>query len=99
MRLVPVQLGSPLPEGTLYRKLVQPEFDGQVVELLPGRAAEVNPRNGVRRRKLLGHVAERGPLVGKRAVTIRPGEYVSHDPAPCRDLVGILVRLPQHRVM
>jgi hypothetical protein len=48
---------------------------------------------------LLGHVGEREPLVGKRAVTIRPDEYVAHDPAPVEISLGILVRLPQYRVM
>ena len=49
-----------LAERVLDRQLVEPELVGELVQLLLGRAAEVDPDDGVGSLEVLGHVGDAG---------------------------------------
>ena len=54
-----VELGSLVgPERILDRELVEAELVGQLVQLLVGRPAEIDPDDGVGPREVVGHVGD-----------------------------------------
>ena len=74
MRGVVVDLGSLVgSQGIFDGQLVQPELVGELVELLPGGLAEVDPDDGVGPLEVLGHVGDGEVLGFERPFAVHPG--------------------------
>ena len=93
MRGVPVEL-RPLvgPERVLDRQLVQPELAGELVELLLGGPAQVDPDHRVGLLEVVGDVGNREALGLERSLAIHPGQGSAHDPPPTGRNAGVVSR-------
>jgi hypothetical protein len=72
------QLRALAAENVLDRELVQPQSAGEIVELLLGRVAEVDPFRRVRELEAFCHPGERKALLDERSFAVHPGVHVAH---------------------
>ena len=79
MGRIVVELGALMgTKGILDGQLVQAELARELVELLLGRSAEVDPHHGVRLLEVLGHIGDGKVFCLEHTASVHPASDLTH---------------------